>query len=414
MIGNKELDSSLHLVDKNQSFWDLATIQLTGLTSLPLLATSVLIIKTNTILSSILTLILSNLILWLFRYIIILMSHKNRKNTIEIIQDYLGDIGKYVSSVVVLAATLAWFCGQTTIGINAIISLFQLENKLTTNLFIQGSIIMGIISTFFCTGGIIWLKRLSLICFPIMVVALFIVFFLVPHDMKTGTATGISIPGLMLSLGSSLGVTVDLPTFFRHSRSKKESLKALGIIQIFSLILSIIALYLGSIILPWEGLNEISFLTDGNHFLSISLFLLIFLSVICANVSNVYAGSVGWEVWAPKSLVGKQEYLLIGLGLTAIFIFFANMIPLSLLLEKTDSALVNICIVLIIGYLICLFTRTKPNLLDKYIYFLAWLVSVTYNLITHDESALLELSIIIIIIAAGRFMRILNKFFRKN
>lgn len=407
----EEIHLDTELVDTNQSFWDLSVIQLTGLTSLPLLATSVLILRENSFFSALLTITLSNLILWVLRYAIVCMSFKGRKNTIELIQEYMGDPGRYILSIIIMLSTFAWFNGQTTIGINGIISLLHLKEGGPINFFIQGSIIMGVLSTLFCSGGIVWLKRLSLISFPILVISFICVLMTIPHKISGGTGNGISLYGMALALGSSLGVTADLPTFFRHSRSKAESIKALAVIQILSLIIGIGALYLGAVIDPWSGLNEIGNLTHGNPLLSISLFVLIFVSVICANVSNVYAGSVGWEVWAPKSLIGKKEYLLFGLGLTSFFIFFSNLFAIDIMLEKTDAALVNICLVLIIGYIIYLIRHKHPTSIEKYFYFFSWLMATSFSFSTHESEFIFETLIIAFVMSFGI---IINKLYFKS
>ncbi len=69
--------------------------------------------------------------------------------------------------------------------------------------------------------------------------------------------------------------------------------------------------------------------------LDFSLIVFVFLSVICANVANVYSASVGWEVLAPSALVGRKEYLILGLGLTVIFIFVSNLFSVELLLNSS-------------------------------------------------------------------------------
>ena len=188
--------------------------------------------------------------------------------------------------------------------------------------------------------------------------------------------------------GSVSGVDVGRhgPTFFRHSRSKKTSINALLLIQIVSVLLGIAGLYLGSIIKPWEGLNEVNpYLFGHGISLRMALVALVFISVVCANVANVYSASVGWEIVAPI-FAGRREYLILGLGLTIIYILIANVFSLEFLLNVTDNALVNLCLVLLVGYIYRLFMKRHPNAYEKFSLFIAWIVStilITLQLAEH-------------------------------
>src|SRR5579871_1435695 len=96
------------LPDQNQNVWELSAIQLCGWTSLPIIATSVLILEHNTFYGAVLTIIVGNAILWFIRLGIILMSHRNRQSALDVSRSYLGSIGGYFIGVLLLVSTLAW------------------------------------------------------------------------------------------------------------------------------------------------------------------------------------------------------------------------------------------------------------------------------------------------------------------
>ncbi len=378
MLPKKTIHSHA-LPDTEQSVWQLAAIQLSGWTSLPILATSVLILQENSFYGAILTIIVGNAILWFIRLAIILMSYKKRQSTLDISRDYLGNTGSYFIGALCIISTLAWFIAQTTAASSTLTHLISIQESPNIDKFTQMSVLLGVISTLLCMEGIVVLRKLSTLVFPILLIVFFVAFFALPLSLPKYDNVSLSLSGLTLVLGTSLGITSDFPTFFRHSRSLQTSISALTVIQLVSLALALCSLYFGSIITSTFEVNGAAVLGSSNDMLRFSLIALVFLSVICANVANVYSASVGWEVIAPKALVGRKEYLILGLGLTTIFILVSNVFSVNLLLESSDSSLVNLCIILTIGYLISRLTKRPPSPLEQRTYFFAWLISTVIN-----------------------------------
>jgi purine-cytosine permease-like protein len=382
----------LKLLDINQSFLNLSSIQLTGFISLPVLMSSILLIQKSNFLSAIFTLFLANIILWVIRYIIIKMSFDKRKSSIDLSIEYFGRIGTYFIAVLLLLSTVSWFVLQTSIASNALDVLIKVEQNTGVNKFMQIGVLIGILSTLFCMNGIKVIKWVSMISFPILIIAFIGMIIGSNHSLPSNN--GFSISSLPIILTTSLGITIDLPTFFRHSKSQKDSYKALTVVQVVSFIIGVGGIYLGSILLPWFGINENNYFITNNFLLKNSLIIFIFISAICANISNVYSSSVGWEIIAPI-FAGIKEYLILGLGITIIYILIVNVFSLELLANLTDYASVNLSFVLVLGYLWKIITKSKICNLEKIIYFYTWALATIinilqiFNLILQNTSALL-------------------------
>jgi cytosine permease len=387
------------LPDTHQSVWQLSAIQLSGWTSLPILATSLFVLQENSFYGAVLTIIVGNGILWFLRLAIIAMSYKKRQSTLDISRDYLGNLGSYFIGALLLISTLVWFIAQTTSASSTLTHLISFKENPSIDQFTQMSVLLGIISTFLCMEGIVVLRRLCTIAFPILLVTFFTVIFILPFHLPEQSTATLSLSGLTLVLGTNLGITSDLPTFFRHSRSLQTSIFALTVIQLISLGLALCSLYFGSIITRSFEINDAMVLGSGSDLLRVSLIIFVFLSVICANVANVYSASVGWEVLAPAALVGRKEYLILGLGLTTIFILVANFFSVDFLLNTSDSSLVNLCIVLILGYLISRWMKRPPSPIEQTTYFLAWLLSTIVNTVQFSISGMEEVSPLLVGIA---------------
>ena len=213
----------------------------------------------------------------------------------------------------------------------------------------------------------------------------FLIFFSIPLQTTVQNTNPLSLAGLTLVLATNLGLSSDLPTFFRHSESWNTSVKSLLIIQLVSVGLGLLSLYFGSLINHGFEVNETLVMGSGSSVLRIALISYLFISVICANVANVYSASVGWEILAPKAFLGRKEYLILGLTLTTIFILLSNLIPLDFLLAASDISLVNLCIILVIGSMITKRLKAKPNVYLQGTYFLAWLIPTLLTFFQSDD-----------------------------
>lgn len=367
------------LTDVRQSWWDLVAIQFAGWMGLPTLTASLLILERNSFLGAILTIIVGNAILWFIRLGIVSMSHEKRQSTLDISRMYLGDFGGYFIAVTLLISTLAWYITQTSIGGNTLTHLISIHENPQINQFAQMSILLGLISAFLCMGGMALLRKISVFAFPILAITFFAILFTLPEHVPTANPQNPSLAGLSLFLATNLGLSSDLPTFFRHGKTWTDSLKALTIIQLINILFGILSLYLGAVVIDGFEINEQFVLSSHNDILRISMIVFILISVICANVANVYSASVGWEIVAPSALVGRKEYLILGLGLSIIFILVSNLFSTEFLLTVSDASLINLCIVLIIGYLISKRLKKPPTRPLQVTYFLAWLLSSCAN-----------------------------------
>lgn len=371
-----------NLTDTNQSSWQLAYIQLAGIISLPSLASSILLLQKYSFFSALMTLFVGNIMLWIIRFGLIKISSNHRKSTLDLAYDCFGKWGAHIIAIALLADTLAWFFIHTSVASDVIVFLFDFKYFSGTNHFIQLSIVVGVLSTLLCMEGMKSLRILALLSFPILLITFLgmLIFSSSPQlPEKIASESGISLSGIGLVLGFSLGFSVDLPTFFRHRQSWKDSKNALAIFQISSLVIGIGGLFLAQFIhINLEtGDYEIGIL---NTFQRCLLSIFVLTSAVYANVYNVYSSSVGWELVAPAALVGRKEYLILGLTLTIFFISCFKILSLHKFLDIVDSSMINLCMVLFWFFLTFLALRRSPSVQDKGLYFIAWLLSSSLNI----------------------------------
>jgi len=374
---SKHTEQHPRISDIHQSWWQLSFIQLSGFVSLPVLAGSVLILQNSNLASAILTLIVGNILLWLIRLGIVAMSCEGRKSTLDIAREYLGPFGALWIAILVLASAAEWFVVGTTMASNALCRLIHIDEG-SVNQFIQIGVLIGIMSMLFCINGMKVLRYTATICFPILVIAFIGGICSDGFSIPQSTHDGISLSGLPIFLATNLGVTADFPTFFRHSQSLRSSFIALTAIQVISFCIGLGALFFGSTILPWLGMSDISALPDESLTTRSLLIILIFLSVICANICSIYSASVGWELVAPI-FAGVKEYLILGLGMTIVFVLVADIFSLNTLGALFGCFLVNLSLVFVLAFLLRHYLHHDPKPYEQTTYQIAWLSASLLN-----------------------------------
>ncbi len=390
------------LPDTKQSFWQLAFIQLTGVTSLPVLFASIILVQKTSLFNSIIVLLVANFILWIIRYGLIAMSYHGRKSVMDIAEDYFGSIwglgkwGIYLIAALLLLSTTALFVEETTIVSSSLTSLFSINEGPGIDPFLQISVIIGIISTIFCTQGMVALRWLSTIALPLILASFVILLIAAPSNGSFIAHSALSLSMLPFVLGINLAITADLPTFFRHSKSWKDAMFGLTALQLTSLAIGIGGLFLGSMILSVGGIPTAGNDVVSSELLKFAFVALVAFSSICSNVSNVYSASVGWELFAPTALVGKKEYLILGFLLTLVFISVTGEFSMNFLLNITNAALVNLSFVFILGYFVHLLTKRHLDRADRTAYFLAWLVPTIVNICQYSNIFLSKQSVLLV------------------
>jgi purine-cytosine permease-like protein len=371
----------IFLSDTNQSWWDLFAIQSVGCMGIPTLASSILVLQQNSFLGAVLTVIVGNAIMWFIRFGILSMSHENRQSTLDISKIFLGDFGAYAVSFLLLVSTFSWFVAQTSIGGEALTHLVSIHEMAEINQFSQISVFLGVLSTILCLGGMRLLRKLSVFSLPILVGAFLVILVTIPDWSLKSNFHGVSLSGLSVFLATNLGISSDLPTFFRHSRTWKTAVYALTSIQIMNIAFGIFGLLLGVLVVNGFEINSEYINSHNNYLLRFSLIVFILVSVICSNVANVYSSSVGWEILAPSALVGRKEYLVIGLGLTILFVLVSNLFNNSSLLRLSEFVMINLCVIFVIGYLISRKLGKLPDPWLQVTYFSAWAIASGVNII---------------------------------
>ena len=356
--------------DHNQNFWQLACIQ-GAAQSLPIILIGGVLVKEYGPATAISSICIGNLILWLVGLAMVSMTTLRRKNTIENTKDYLGKGGSLLISLILMIAFLAWYMLELQ-SVTTAITPF-LSSK-TPNLLFGST--LGLTIALLATGGIRLIKWLAIIAFPFLLC--YVCYGIITsspiifHDIWS-----FSFPAIIIVASLSLPGMVNLPTFFRHSKSQSDSFLALTLVTVFDILFQIYSVCT-KMTEPGQMVSALNLLPNGTASTIISLSFLV-ISAICLNLVNTYYASAAIERISPR-ITGPKAFFFVGLMGTVSYILLQNS-PTMLFLETVSSnCITNLGIVLTLSLIASIVVQHRPRVFEKKISTACWLLGCLITL----------------------------------
>lgn len=367
--------------DTNQNFWQLACIQATAM-GLPVMLVGKHLANEYGAGVAITSLCIGNLILWLIALSMFAMTFHSQgraKHAIENVLTYFGKPLSVIAALVLMVAFISWFPVQINAQMDytgKVLLDYSGWNKTAklTSIIVTSFLIIGI-STF----GIRAIKWICTIAFPFLVI--YVIYAFCNREIHLNNIEwDVSHRGIIPVVTVIFPGIINLPTFFRHARSRQDGILALTLMTIF-----VIGFQTATI---W-----FHFSTDPNSvfaryspevgwtFNLISLLGFIFLSTVCVNIVNIYFASAALEFVVPD-FTDARGYVLIGLiGVLALSIFKSEEIVNSLQ-TITNNFIGSLGVVLVVGYLSRIIIVHRFRRLEREINILCWIIGCLVSLYT--------------------------------
>lgn len=363
----------------NQNFWQLASIQ-SAAQGLAVMLVGQKIASQYGSGTALISICIGNLILWFFGLAMISMTYKTNpkpsraQNALENVKNYLGKHSTFTTSIVLAAAFLSWFTVQLGADTTATNSLVQDHPAWSLKSSLELASLLAIIITCLSMGGIKSIKWVCVISFPFLFS--FLIYALIfekgstipPFDIKwrdmfpsTITALAIVLPGI-----------INLPTFFRHSRSRSHAILALSLMTIF-----VSAFQFGSLWLNFSDPNSTIFkpysINTGWTLNLIFSLGFIKLSTLCINLVNIYFASVVLEMIKPR-FADARGYVLIGLVGTLGFGLIQSMFVMGYIQNLTNCIIGCLGVTLVVGNFTTMITQHRNRPHERHVNSGCWLV----------------------------------------
>lgn len=363
-----------HLTDIKQKWWQLASIQSAGTSSLPIVLFGSLISSSYGIYNAILSILAGNVILMFIGLTINHLSFYKRQSVLELARDYIGYYGgMIVGGALVVFVIFGWIPLQLNLAESELLQVRTIQKYICEeNCSIKIPIILGVISSAIACFGIKGIKWTALFSMPFILIFLSIALFHIDFLNKAKNQS-FSLAGLPLAIGFGLSWVTDFPTFFRHSKNTHHSI--IGAVTTF------VILSLGEILGAFLAGGDQQISSNLIQQLQISihpLFIgfIVVLAAINANNGNIYLASVGWEIWVPK-ILGKQEYFILGLGGIVSYSLINSTEFFHLVVEYCDIIICSFTGVLMSCY-ICSQTKKKKvhGKQETSLGFISWIIGI--------------------------------------
>lgn len=320
--------------------------------------------------AAICSILVGNLILWVIGLSIISMVYHAQTNAIENIRGYLGSYGGLLFAIILMLAFLSWYAIEIKSTVKEVSTLFHPDSSRNASGIIRIGATLGILTSLLAIGGIRLLKWVTSIGFPIMILYSIYAILTSNYSIKT-LELDLSFQAIISTVLLLLPGVINLPTFFRHSRSKPNSFLALTIMTVSITFFECVSIWMsfsgnGDFIIT----NPVS--TNMSAFIIFTAFFLV-LTSICSNLLNIYLASACYETFIPR-LTGTKGHAIIGLMGTAVYTFIQISSPVQFLANLFNCYIGVMGIVLLIGILSQLIIKHRPRKFERTINMAAWLI----------------------------------------
>ena len=378
-------NSTPHLFQKiehNQTFYHLSCIQNVG-QSIPAAMVGKLLLNQFGAGTAICSIFVGNIILWLIGLAIISMVYQERTNAIDNIKGYLGKYGSLTFALALIAAFLAWYVNQINASLIALKDIPQFKHLLETGFEIRLGATLGLLSAILAIGGIRLLKWLTVLTFPFLACYCMYAIFMSNYSPIFKSTWGLSISAVIMVVLLNLPGVINLPTFFRHSRSRADSFLALSCMAIFITFFEFSTIWMDfSTIFEFVGTQRVASSTIM-QIIPFTFFLI--LTSTCSNMLNIYLASACYESFIPK-FYGTKGLAIMGLLGTTVYTFIQISSPIIFTINLLNNYIGVMGIVLLIAVLSRLVIQHRPRTFEKSINFASWLMGCAVSTILEIQA----------------------------
>ncbi|MBI2810085.1 MAG: hypothetical protein HYX67_04560 [Candidatus Melainabacteria bacterium] len=321
----------------------LLTIQLGGIFSLPMMMVGTVLAQSYGVAPAIYAILLGNLFLMFYGLISADLAIKKRKSVIAAVEDYFGAQGLPFVSLLYTLFMLGWFAIQLNLMTEGIVAVFSTPFP---GMQVALNCLIGMGVTVALTSGIQSMEKIARWPLPFFIATVSYACFKLSGTSTTlPEAKPFALSALSLVIATQIGVVVDMPTYWRFSKSRRGAFWS--VILLFGFFSPVIE-GLGILLFSWGG--QASLL--GNLFLAGGLFWAVwlagflFLSGWTSNNTNLYSAMTNSFAFLKKWSDKKRLFCLgaagTGIACTGILSHFETFVDgLGVLCGALGAALLT-------------------------------------------------------------------------
>jgi len=327
---------------------------------------------------------ISGLVLWLIGFAIVSMAIEQRRNAIENAAAYIGLPGAKLAALISIVGFPIWYVDQIHATTGSMTSLIAgaFGPEIIKNLC---GPILGVLIVIFTFGNVLRIiKNITTVFLPILI-CYYTYLIIFSKGTPNFTHFKISTSCTVSFISFLFAGMVNLPTFFRHARSKYDSYLSLTWITLIVVFFQISSIWVSETLLgpfvPFEIPTNTSLF--GSLILRLMNISFLLTLLICSNLVNLYFSYPSWEAVFPK-IKKFNKLFIIGLFNTILYsltLFFPKFY--RFLIDGNiiaDDFIANLGASLILIFLVRAIVRHRPTALEKVISTTSWIIGCSVTM----------------------------------
>lgn len=297
---------------EKQSWWQLTSIQIGGAICMPVLMVGQQIAMYHGLSAAFFAIALGNLFLFLIGIPYIHLAYEKKISTMQNAIACFGKAGTWVVGISMLVALIGWFAIQlqlVALSSSHLLNICFGSHGLNS---ISLIILWGAIMTIMALYGLRGINLLADLSMPLLILTIGYASLKASYMPIRAPSTEIGLlKGMTLVIASTLLVVIDIPTYYRHSKSKKDGLLSLFLLYCFATpLIQIVGAYIA---MHSHGTGVMDMFSEqGGLWWQIWVSSFLILAGWTTNNTNIYSAAVTLESFFPK-LNHKFRTLIIGI-----------------------------------------------------------------------------------------------------
>ena len=330
----------------------LLSIEVGGAICLPVILVGHKLFLSYGLVPSLVAVVVGNLVLFFMALVFAEMSYKNKLPTTDNAVHYFGKGGVKLFALTLLTAKCFWFAIQ---------------------LDMMGEVLGGAMAIKALLGGLIvaialfGLKALTLfssISMPILIGTMGYAFYGSLGKEGSHLSETMTYEGISVAIAAAITAVVDMPTYFRHSKSRRDSRIAVVIFILVALpLIEGLGIYL-SYKNPGTTILE-TFSSAGSYLWGIWIALFLLLAGWTTNNTNLYSAANCLGTLTPQFSMRSRQVAIGGVGTALCLLDLPK--HFVLILQLLGVSVVSMGVVILTSYLL--------NRVSKKFNLIAWGIS---------------------------------------
>lgn len=366
--------------DVAQDWKKLISVQAGGVICLPIFIIGHALAKTYGMPSAILAIVLGNALLLGMGLVAASTSAVRRKSTAQCAVDVFGSRGKVFFSGAMVFSMVGWFAIQMNIMTTSLQDFFGRGVTILLN------VALGAGMTAVAIKGMKGLAALANLSMPFLVATIAYAIYLASDaPVLEATAQPFTAAGISLVLACAIAAVIDLPTFFRLAKTRKDGMLAACLL--FGLVLPFVEGVGVYLFIHSRGDNIVEVLTQEGSPALWKAWVMVFLILAgwTTNNANLYSAAVSFNTLMPMLSDRTRTILAGALG---TFLSCLNLLDhLVLALDVIGIILGSMGAVMVFH-----FAYPRGDNCTKNVY--AWLIGVAGGFCSYFGYSLLQIPVL--------------------